>query len=232
MSILFVAFTACNKDDVNPKNVSTNQNPNPTSGTVTDIDGNVYHTVTIGTQVWMVENLKVTHFRNGDSIPYLATAMEWSSAIGCSDYNNSSANGSTYGKLYSWYVVRDMRRLAPTGWHIPTVAEWNTLQAYLGDSMVAGGKMKETGTVHWFSPNTGATNESGFTALPGGYRDSNGSFVGGTLGGNASWWAYDELSQNLAFYRFIQYNNDNLLGGGVATTQDKFCGLSVRCIKD
>jgi len=142
---------------------------------VTDIDGNVYHIVTIGTQVWMVENLKTTKFRDGSSIPNVTDAEEWvghgelHSGAYC-NYDNTAANSNTYGSLYNWYAVVDERNICPTGWHIPSEAEWATLIAYLGGQDVAGGKMKEAGTAHWSTPNTGASNSSGFTALPGGSR--------------------------------------------------------------
>jgi uncharacterized protein (TIGR02145 family) len=140
------------------------------TNTVTDIDGNIYHTVTIGTQVWMVENLKTTKYRNGDPIPNV-TGNAWAALTTGAYcwYNNDAATyKATYGALYNWYAVADSRNIAPTGWHVPTDAEWTTLTTFLGGESVAGGKLKETGTNHWTSPNTGATNETGFTALPGG----------------------------------------------------------------
>lgn len=138
--------------------------------TVTDYDGNVYQTVLIGDQCWMMENLKVTHYRNGDPIPHVTDGVTWgnlTSGAYC-NYNNDEGNVATYGRLYNWYAVDDSRNIAPAGWHVPSDAEWQTLVDYLGGDAVAGGKMKEAGTTHWASPNTGATNESGFTALPGG----------------------------------------------------------------
>jgi len=138
---------------------------------VTDIDGNVYQTVSIGTQVWMKENLKVTRYRNGDIITPTnpatldisgesAPKYQWA-------YNGDEGNVAVYGRLYTWYAATDLRNVCPSGWHLPTDTEWTTLTTFLGGFKVAGGKLKETGSAHWQSPSTGATNQSGFTALPG-----------------------------------------------------------------
>ncbi len=143
--------------------------------TVTDIDGNVYEIVTIGNQVWMAENLKVTHYRNGEPLPNVTDNIEWrnlDTGAYC-NYNNDVAYVATYGRLYNWFAVNDSRNIAPAGWHVPSDAEWQTLDDYLGsDTNDAGCKLKETGTSHWRSPNEGATNESRFSALPGGARKS------------------------------------------------------------
>ena len=142
--------------------------------TVTDIDGNVYNTVTIGTQVWMKENLKVTHYNNGDEIPNIEDNAAWtglSNGAYC-NYQNDNDFVDTYGRLYNWFAVDDGREICPTGWHIATDAEWTILSDYLGGRHIAGGKLKEAGTTHWASPNTGATNSSGFTGLPSGMRSS------------------------------------------------------------
>ncbi len=148
-----------------------------TSQTVTDIDGNTYNTVQIGTQVWMSENLKTSRYRNGGSIPYVLGNAAWAALTtgAWSNYDHDAANDPIYGKLYNWYTTLG-DTLCPTGWGVPTDAEWTTLTTYLGGESVAGGKMKSIGTAYWSSPNTGATNESGFSVLPGGYRYSDGSF--------------------------------------------------------
>ncbi|MBI4946226.1 MAG: fibrobacter succinogenes major paralogous domain-containing protein [Bacteroidetes bacterium] len=196
--------------------------------TVTDIDGNVYKTVTIGTQEWMTENLKVTHYRDGTPIPNLTDGIAWMDArtgAWCS-YNNDTNNLNTYGRLYNWYTVVDSRNLCPTGWHIPSDAEWATLATYLGADSISGGKLKETGTAHWLSPNTGATNETGFTALPGGYRYFTGQF--NFIGNFCFFWTSSAVSTNYAYYRAITnnsaylYSNNNL----------KMIGCTVRCVKD
>jgi uncharacterized protein (TIGR02145 family) len=172
------------------------------TGTVTDIDGNVYQTVKIGGQWWMAENLKVTHYRNGEAIPNITSNSEWaglSSGAYCA-YDNNNSNIATYGLLYNWYTVVDSRNIAPAGWHVPTDEEWKQLEIYLGMSQSdadkpglrgsdEGGKLKETGTAHWHSPNIGATNSSGFSALPGGCRDFNftGAYEG--MGELGNWWS-------------------------------------------
>jgi uncharacterized protein (TIGR02145 family) len=198
------------------------------SGTVTDIDGNVYQTVTIGTQVWMAENLKVTHYRNGDPIPHVTDGGTWSglSTGAYCNYNNDEGNVATYGRLYNWYAVDDSRNIAPAGWHMPTDAEWQILVDYLGGEAVAGGKLKEAGTAHWYCPNTGATNESGFTALPGGCRDYYGNF--GFMGFDAGIWSSTEYDSNHAWYRYLDFNYS-----GVSRDDDsKQFGFSVRCVRD
>jgi len=148
--------------------------------TVTDIDGNVYKTVKIGDQWWMAENLKVRHYRNGDPIPHEINNVEWimlTTGAYCY-YDNDSSHAADYGALYNWYTVSDFRNIAPEGWHVPTDEEWKELEMALGISQEyadstewrgtnEGGKLKETGTTHWNSPNEGATNESGFTARAG-----------------------------------------------------------------
>ena len=176
--LLFTLVSCSKKDD--PFNQVNNQN----AATVTDIDGNVYHTVTIGTQTWMVENLKTTRYRNGEAIPNITDNASWAALITCAycDYNNIPSNSITYGKLYNWYAVNDSRNIAPMGWHVSTDAEWTTLTTFLGGTSIAGGKLKENGTIHWNSPNVGATNETGFSALPGGYRLNSGFYGAGDSG--------------------------------------------------
>jgi uncharacterized protein (TIGR02145 family) len=199
-----------------------------TIGTVTDIDGNDYLTIKIGDQWWMMENLKVTHYRNGDPIPNVTDPGEWAGLItgAYCEYNNDIANVDTYGRLYNWYAIDDVRDITPTGWHVPTDAEWQTLVDHLGGDAVAGGKMKETGTTHWASPNTGATNESGFHALPGGYRFDFGNFLG--MGYNAFLWSSAEYRSDLAWSRSLYY-----YGSDVGRSYYyKHYGFSVRCVKD
>jgi len=142
------------------------------SGQFSDIDGNVYNTITIGTQIWMKENLKTTKYNDGSSIPLVTDNTAWInlSTPGYCWYNNDAATyKSAYGAMYNWYTV-NTGKICPPNWHVPTDTQWETLITYLGGKIIAGGKMKETGTAHWTSPNIGATNETGFTALPGGYR--------------------------------------------------------------
>ncbi len=196
---------------------------------MTDQQGNVYKTIVIGTQEWMAENLKSTIYRNGDPIANITNATQWTgltTGAWC-HYNNSSSNECPYGKLYNWYAVVDPRNVCPTGWHVPTDAEWITLANFLGGEAVAGGKMKSTGTQYWLSPNTSATNESGFSGLPGGgrYNDS-GNFY--TVGTNGSWWSSTESSTTNAWYRYLGYTN----GTAYRSTNSKQSGFSVRCLRD
>ncbi|HUV29537.1 MAG TPA: fibrobacter succinogenes major paralogous domain-containing protein [Acidobacteriota bacterium] len=210
------------------------------SGTVTDIDGNVYQTVTIGTQVWMAENLKVTHYRNGDQIPNVTDGSTWSglSTGAYCEYDNNPVNVATYGRLYNWYAVDDSRNIAPAGWHVPTDEEWKQLEMYLGMSQAEadafgwrgtdeGDKLKEAGTSHWISPNAGATNESGFTALPGGYRSWNGTFS--NLGSSAYIWSSTEYSFSYAWTRGLNYGGSQVLRN---VNYSRHHGFSVRFVRD
>ena len=196
--------------------------------TVTDVDGNVYNTITIGSQVWMKENLKTTRYRNGDLIPNVTDPTQWyniTTGAYC-DYENDPVNSATYGRLYNWFAVNS-GNLAPAGWHIPSDAEWTTLENYLGDAATAGGKLKETGTAHWQSPNADATNQTGFTALPGGYRSSTGSFYEITYKGE--WWTSTTGSDiSYGYYRFLDFN----IGFILRDEDYKVDGNSVRCIRD
>lgn len=196
-------------------------------GTITDIDGNVYHTVTIGTQVWMVENLKVTHYSNGDPISNVTDGTPWSTLTTGAYcwYNNAASYRTSYGALYNWYSVNDNRNIAPTGWHVPNEFEWTTIINYLGGLKVAGDKLKEAGTAHWISPITIATNESGFTALPGGRRDNNGIFS--TVGITGYWWSSKESSATSAFSWLL--GSDSKV---TSTFHFKNWGSSVRCLRD
>jgi uncharacterized protein (TIGR02145 family) len=194
---------------------------------VTDVDGNVYHYITIGTQIWMVENLKTTKYRDGTAIPNVTDQTIWTNLTtgAYCYYNNDVASyNALYGYLYNWYAV-NTGMLAPTGWHVATDTEWTTLSTYLGGESVAGGKLKETGTNHWNSPNTGATNESGFSALPGGSRFSNGF---SNVGDGGFWWSSTKRNDDYVWFRFLGYNYGNLYNSGGL----KHLGFSVRCLRD
>jgi uncharacterized protein (TIGR02145 family) len=199
------------------------------STTVTDADGNSYATVSIGTQVWMASNLKTTKFRDGSAIPFVKDANSWLSIIpgnsACCWYNDAETNKATYGALYNWFTV-NTGKLCPTGWHVPTDTEWTTLATYLGGGLIAGEKMKETGTSHWYSPNSG-TNSSGFTALPDGYRNYVGQFM--HLGSDGFWWSSTESSTTYAWEREIFFNSRDLYRN---SNNDKRNGYSVRCLRD
>jgi uncharacterized protein (TIGR02145 family) len=201
--------------------------PNDKTGIMTDIDGNVYETVKIGTQVWMAENLKVTHYRNGDAIPDVTDSLIWQIlTIGaCCVYDNSEENVPVYGYLYNWYTVSDSRNITPAGWHVPTDAEWETLVDYLGGTSSAGGKLKETGEDHWNSPNTGAVNEGGFTALPGGFRSVDGDFY--SMGNYAYFWSLSE-SDDYAWCLALCCDYSRIQRAGYS----KLGGFSVRLVRD
>ncbi|NOU46876.1 MAG: hypothetical protein HOO86_07430 [Bacteroidales bacterium] len=197
--------------------------------TLSDIDGNMYSTIVIGTQEWMGENLKVTHYNNGDEIPYITDYSQWwslTTGAFCWYYNNEDIYRDTYGAMYNWLAVVDSRNLCPTGYHIPTDAEWMILGNFLGgNSNNAGGKLKETGLSHWNSPNTGATNETDFTGLPGGYRGTS-SFY--NLGVAGSWWSVNEFDNSNAWYSLLTKSSGNFDMHNV----NKRIGISVRCLKD
>jgi uncharacterized protein (TIGR02145 family) len=196
-------------------------------GTITDIDGNVYNTVTIGTQVWMKENLKTTKYNDGTAIPLVIDNMAWYnlSTPGYCWYNNDAATyKATYGALYNWYTF-NTEKLCPKGWHVPPDKEWETLVVYLGWD-VSGGKLKEIGTIHWRYPNTGATNETGFTALPGGRRIYDGTFE--DIENYGYWWSSTRDTPVSALYRFMGYDYSWVLQG----RDDLEAGESIRCLKD
>ncbi len=207
-------------------------NTNLTYGTVTDIDGKNYKTIPIGIQVWMAENLRTTKFNDGSAIPPVTDDTEWSNLItpayGWCD-NNDTLYANIYGAYYNWFAV-STGNLCPSGWHVPSDTEWQQLADYLGGSNMAGSKLKETGTNNWVLPNTDATNETGFTALPAGQRGSlDGTFSGqGIYGG---WWSATELDSSplgAAWCRLIS-------GDTTVVTRNEFfkqAGFNVRCVKD
>jgi uncharacterized protein (TIGR02145 family) len=210
---------------------NSDSDSNTSDNPVTDIDGNIYQTVTICSQVWSQRNLQVARYRNGDVIPQVTDATQWTNLTtgAWCYYNNDPATEATYGKLYNWYAVNDPRGLAPSGWHIPNDDEYTTLiENCLGGFGEAGGKMKEAGTVHWGTPNTLATNSSGFTGLPAGYRTFSGSF--NFIGEMGYFWiattsdTEPEKARYLSLYKNISNANRNSIY--------KFYGFSVRCVKD
>jgi uncharacterized protein (TIGR02145 family) len=212
--------------------VGCKKKPDATADRVTDIDGNVYNIVTIGTQVWMAENLKTTRYSDGTSIAFVPDSATWSylGTPGYCWYNNDAGNKNTYGAMYNWYAV-NTGKLAPAGWHVPTYQEWSILIAYLGGSTNAGGKAKSTGTIEagtglWYSPNTGATNESGFSALPSGSRIVNSAF--GNLGNYGYWWSSSSTNDSHAW---IFYMNNNYSFTD-QSSMNKCVGYSVRCVRD
>ncbi len=197
------------------------------TGTVVDFDGNDYPTIVIGSQEWMVENLKTTHYDDGAAILNVTDATLWYVLTfgAYAWYDNDDANKDRYGALYNWYVV-DTNKICPAGWSVPSQDNWRALAASLGGDAVSGGRMKEAGTAHWQAPNTGATNESGFTALPAGWRSSSGSFV--EQGQTEIWWTSTQdllsLDPTADFWDVTFQTADS--GGAQSPYQ---AGYSIRC---
>jgi len=191
-----------------------------------DLSGNDYSVVTIGSQTWMAENLRTTMFSDGMAIPNVSGFNDWSSLVTPAYcwYDTNQVLYQAYGLLYNWYAV-ETNKICPEGWHVPSNSEWSELINYLSPQTTAGGKLKETGTTHWNTPNTGATNETGFSALPGGYRYGTGAFI--NIGNYGWWWASSSISD---------YGHDvNLIYNGQEVTTGasyKKTGLSIRCVKN
>lgn len=226
--LALLVLISCSKKSIEPEENETE------TGTVRDIEGNVYQIIRIGNQWWMAENLKVTKYRNGEWIINVTGSKSWSENLSTGAfcyYDNDYNNAKIYGNLYNWYAVHDSRNIAPAGWHVPTDDEWQTLVDYLGGDTIAGGKMKSAGTIQdsdslWHEPNEGATNESGFSALPGGGRVNNGAFD--YKGYNGFWWSSTEYSSTNVWDRkldsnipYVSRNKGNKQGG-----------RSIRCIRD
>jgi uncharacterized protein (TIGR02145 family) len=199
---------------------------------MTDQDGNVYKTIKIGKQTWMAENLRTTKLSDGILINVITNERLWSinyKDAACCTYKNTLDKDSieTYGRLYNWYAA-GRGKLAPQGWRIPTDYDFSVLRKYLGE--LAGGKMKAISTVYWNTPNKGATNECGFSALPGGYRMDDGTFR--EIGYVGRWWCSDSIANSYLYYKnFYQIENTSTVLGGLSTpggTQ----GFSVRCIQN
>lgn len=219
---LVLACSTNNDEDVNSYATETIDSQNSMlSKTI-----NKNFTVAIGTQIWMKEDLNVSKYRNGEDIPQVQDPTVWTTLTtgAWCYYENSTANGRTYGKLYNWYAVNDPRGLAPAGWHIPSDAEWTTLATFLGGETVAGGKMKST--TGWNFPNTDATNSSGFTGLPGGGRFIDGVFA--NIGYNGSFWSSTQFDTSSAWMRYLYFENSSLN----SYNHVKNVGFSVRCLKD
>ena len=214
---------------------AANPKSNPTSGygsNITDVEGNSYKTVYIGTQQWMGENLKVSKYSDGASIPNITENTQWSNLISAAwvYYNNDAANNVKYGKLYNWYVVSKTtngnKNVCPSGWHVPTDAEWTVLTDYLGGIGIAGGKLKEVGVINWNSSNLEVTNMSLFTGLPGGYRNYDGNYSGTSFNGN--WWSSSPYNSGYVWARYLSSTTVDLNRGN----NDSRLGFSIRCIKD
>ncbi|MBN2862039.1 MAG: fibrobacter succinogenes major paralogous domain-containing protein [Bacteroidales bacterium] len=213
--------TGCKKDDESLK--------------VTDVDGNVYNTVQIGSQVWFKENLRATSYNDGTDIPNITGDEDWENTTSGAYcwHDNDLINKGVYGALYNWYAASS-GKLCPTGWHVPTNEEMTTLCDKEGGWREAGASLKEDGLTHWKDPNTGATNLSGFTGLPGGYRivdDYGGAVYWGQLGAYGYWWTstpYWQTSLNHGYVWEMYFDNTSFSYG----SRKKACGFSVRCLKD
>jgi len=211
--------------EINPVNF----NPDLTYGSVSDIDGNTYKTIQIGTQTWMAENLKTTKYNDGTAIPKIKGSNAWGALTtgAYCNYNNFEAYSPIYGRLYNWYVgaSTNPQNVCPSGWHVPSDAEWTVLIDYLGGESVAGDKLKEAGSAHWPEYYTGATNESGFTALPGGLRNQPASFS--DEGAHGYWWLSAESDVEYGAIYGLRYGGEEF-----SSYFYKDGGLSVRCMKD
>lgn len=218
LGFLITATQGCKKDE----------SKTPVGGeTVTDADNNVYHTVTIGSQVWTVENLRTTSYNDGSPVTMVSDNAAWTGLTTGAYcwYNNDEASfKGTYGALYNWYAVNS-GKLAPAGWHVPTQGDWQILIAFLGGDSVAGGRMKASGSSLWNSPNTGADNSSGFSAVPSGSHYMNGSYY--LLGKYGWYWSSTESNADEAWHVYMQYNSGAITG----KAGSKKDGFSVRLIK-
>lgn len=241
ISLSAIIGTGCKKSDDESPNGKTSAifNTSKAYSTMTDQDGNVYKTITIGIQTWMAENLRTTKYNDGTLIPNVTGASAWTNLTtgAYCNYNNTASTDTiaTYGRLYNWYAV-NTGKLAPKGWHVATDDEWTTLTTYLGGRDVAGDKLKEIGSSHWerFLPSrsgspkndTLATNETGFTALPGGGHNIDGTF--NFIGTSGVWWTATEEDAIYALNREMSCTSGTVYWAGYK----KRMGFSVRCIKN
>ena len=230
--IVLLAFSC--KKEYNAIQYSGSADESTMQPLLTDMNEPAAKAVQIGSQVWMTRNLNVSHYRNGDLIPQVTDPRQWAyskTGAWCWYNNDSATYAATYGRLYNWFAVNDPRGLAPAGWHVPTDAEWTTLSTYLGGESVAGGKMKSRGTIEagtglWYSPNTDATNSSGFAGRPGGQRNHIGDFV--SIGYNGNWWSSTKSETNNPWYRSLSLDRGSIYRY-YHLKQD---GYSVRCIRN
>ncbi len=221
MLTLTLLLSSCNKE--------TDEKPDG-FGEVTDVEGHVYQTVTINGLTWMTGNLRVTSYRNGEPVNPVTDGNAWAYTQegACCYYENDENNAAKYGCLYNWQAVNDPRGLAPEGWHVATFTEWENLREAAGGSQAAGGVLKSAGTTLWLAPNTGATNNLQFSALPAGLRDCTASGPFYEAGRGAYFWtatSYDALNASCWYVTFESSELYESLNG-------KGCGLSVRCVKD
>ncbi|WP_395048653.1 fibrobacter succinogenes major paralogous domain-containing protein [Flavobacterium sp.] len=223
LTISSVLFLGCSSSgsDSNPNDNNNNTLP------VSDIDGNIYNVIQIGSKTWMQKNLNVSKYRNGDIIPQITDPTQWKNTTtgAWCYYKNDINNGQIYGKLYNWYAVNDPRGLSPQGWHISSNDEWVVLIGYLGGDMLAGYTMKELGVTHWSATTPETTNSSGFMGLPGGFS-SYGAFSG--IGLTGWWWTSSQETNLYAYMHTLYYAH----GKVPTSTFEKRYGMSVRCIRN
>jgi uncharacterized protein (TIGR02145 family) len=216
---IFIIFISCS-DSVAP--------PHEIPDACVDIDGNVYKTVVINNQTWMAENLRTTRFNDGAPVPPVDDSIAWCNLVSagyCWHGNDSVVNKNRYGALYNWYAL-ESGKLAPKGWHIPKDSEWIRLTNYLGGWDIAGGKLRDTGTTYWIAPNNGATNETGFSALPGDSRSEFGAF--GEIGNYGIWWSSTAFGDSIAWCRVLNNFNTSIY----RLNPRKRNGFSIRCVRD
>jgi uncharacterized protein (TIGR02145 family) len=222
--VFMLVCAGCGGDeDQSPKN------PKVEEKSVKDIAGSSYKTVVIGGQEWMAENLRTTKYNDGTDIPNVMDTTEWSNLNGDAYswlLNDYDMYGTVYGALYNWYAI-NTGKLCPSGWHLPSDEEWKTLTDFLGGATVAGNKLKELGIIAWDNPFSGGTNETGFSALPGGFRNSTDGKFGG-LKSYGCWWSSTESSENGAWGRYVTYNQASVF----RAQYHKRTGFCVRCLKD
>ncbi|MFT6827941.1 MAG: hypothetical protein ACI9Z3_001525 [Roseivirga sp.] len=223
---------SCGDDDEISNGVSSAEfNTDLSYGSMKDNDGFSYKTIEIGDQIWMAENLRSTKFRNGEVIAEVTANSAWTALTSpaYSSYENTADIDelATNGRLYNWFVVSDSRNIAPAGWHVPTIQEWEQMATRLGGMQVAGGKIKEAGNTHWNAPNTSANNISGFTALPSGRREyTDGRFI--NTGFNAFWWTSSAYNPDYSWYYQTNYDFASMI---VANFHKQY-GFSIRLVKD
>jgi len=212
--IYLILLTGCRKEKIS-------------YGTVSDIEGNIYKTVEIGSFWWMAENLKTSEYNDGVEIPVVNDNEQWKvlTSGAYSWYNNNEQYEKVYGMLYNWFAV-NTGKICPAGWHVPSYEDWTYLIDHLGGMYSASAKLRETGTKHWTYPNTGATNSSGFTALPGGYRHPLGDFL--EISNRGYWWFATETNSGTAWCLALIYNNSLYTDPHF----EKIWGFSVRCVQD
>lgn len=233
-TMIFLISSSCEKDKPdlpeNPLNGRTTAvfNPDKKYGTVADVDGNIYKTIKIGNQIWMAENLRTTHYRDGEAIPLVSDSADWAAQLSGAYCNYNDTENldtiATYGRLYNWYSLANNESIAPEGWRVPNAGDWNILIEYLGGDSIAGRKLKEAGNLHWVDP-VDSDNSSGFTALPGGWRQI--PFNYNKMGYYCDYWTSSYNGEiSAAFLYLFSWNPLAYKGYNFKTK-----GYSVRCIK-